>query len=122
VEEAEIELKIVGIQKKRGVDKMGNPVTEKLPDWLDEMLQDLSQMEGLFGYTTIMDFGDVYTDGDVKKLRKLNDDCIEEYEVSGKLSEKTKQKIKYIIENRIKNSQHKLANWKKDLWRNKDVI
>ena len=101
---------------------MGNPVTEKLPDWLDEMLQDLSQMEGLFGYTTIMDFGDVYTDGDVKKLRKLNDDCIEEYEVSGKLSEKTKQKIKYIIENRIKNSQHKLANWKKDLWRNKDVI
>jgi len=96
---------------------MGNPVTNTLPDDIDNMLQDLSQIEGLFGYGVIIDFGDVYTEGDIKKLRKLNDDCIEEYEVEGKLSEKTKQKIKYIIESRIKKSQHKLPNWKKDIWR-----
>ena len=50
---------------------MGNPITNRLPSDVDNFLQDMAQMEGLFSYGTISEFSDYCTKGDIQKLRNI---------------------------------------------------
>ena len=96
---------------------MGNPVSGKLPEGIDTMLQDLSQTEDLFTYTDIMNFGDLATEEDLKKLRKLRDKLLCNYEMYNAPTGLVLAKIRNIVIGRINKSKDKLPEWKKDLWR-----
>lgn len=103
---------------------MGNPITNTLPDDIDNFLQDLSQIEGLFSYNVIMDFGEVYINEDIIKLRKIEEkiselvDKYDEYEnIPKKMLETQLKKAKAVVIGRINKFHNKLPSWKKDIWR-----
>jgi len=76
---------------------MGNPITNKLPYDIDSFLQDIAQMENLFSYGDIMEFGNRVKEEDIEKLTKLKRQSYEEYQKYGKISEKTLIAIKQIV-------------------------
>lgn len=64
---------------------MGNNVSDKLPNSIDNRLQDIAQMYGEITYSDIIKFGKVAEKNDLKKLKKL----FESYEYEDEQEEST---------------------------------
>lgn len=90
---------------------MGNPITNELPEEVDNLLQDTAQMYGGFGYLTIMRFAEVCTKEDIKKLSKIAQFFEDsEGDVTQKQIDSYSEKVVKIVTNRMK--KHPQVGWR----------